>query len=155
MVDLFKHNVWANERLVRALEPLDATILTASVPGTYGNIWATLGHIAWSQTNYLAAMTGDSPMGPPDHTPDLAEIGELLRQSSEGFIAVSEEIPAERILRGEYHGEPYTLPASHFYIQAINHATEHRSQIATILTQQGITPPEMDGWNYLEEMTDW
>jgi uncharacterized damage-inducible protein DinB len=31
------------------------------------------------------------------------------------------------------------------YVQAINHATEHRSQIFTILTQQGVEPPSVDG----------
>lgn len=33
-------------------------------------------------------------------------------------------------------------------LQAINHGTEHRSQIATILTQLGVEAPEMDGWTY-------
>jgi uncharacterized damage-inducible protein DinB len=36
-------------------------------------------------------------------------------------------------------------------IQAINHATEHRSQVATILTQLGIQPPEMDVWAFADE----
>jgi uncharacterized damage-inducible protein DinB len=40
------------------------------------------------------------------------------------------------------------MPLSLFLLQAINHATEHRSQVATILTQLGLTPPEMDGWAY-------
>jgi uncharacterized damage-inducible protein DinB len=154
LVDLFKHNAWANERLFRALEPLDAAILKATVPGTYDNVWETLRHIAWAQHGYLTALTGETPMGRPDRIHEMAEIGELLRQSSEGFIKVAAEIPADRVLHGKWRGEPFTLPAWHFYIQAINHATEHRSQIATILTQQGITPPEMDGWNYLEEMAD-
>jgi uncharacterized damage-inducible protein DinB len=30
--------------------------------------------------------------------------------------------------------------------QAINHATEHRTQIRTALTQAGIEPPALDGW---------
>ena len=42
------------------------------------------------------------------------------------------------------------MPVSLFLIQAINHGTEHRSQIATILTQIGVEPPEMDGWTYFE-----
>lgn len=33
-------------------------------------------------------------------------------------------------------------------VQAINHATEHRTQIFTILTQQGLEPPVLDGWTY-------
>jgi uncharacterized damage-inducible protein DinB len=33
-------------------------------------------------------------------------------------------------------------------IQAINHAIDHRSQIATLLSQQDIEPPDLDGWSY-------
>ena len=40
------------------------------------------------------------------------------------------------------------MPASLILLQAVNHATEHRSQIATILTQLGIEPPAMDGWTF-------
>ncbi len=40
------------------------------------------------------------------------------------------------------------MPVSLFLLQAVNHGTEHRSQVATILTQLGVEPPEMDGWAY-------
>jgi uncharacterized damage-inducible protein DinB len=36
-------------------------------------------------------------------------------------------------------------------IQAINHATEHRVHIAAILTQLGVEPPTLDGWQYGQE----
>ena len=36
-------------------------------------------------------------------------------------------------------------------LQAINHATEHRAHVATILSQHGVAPPELDGWTYDEE----
>jgi uncharacterized damage-inducible protein DinB len=39
-----------------------------------------------------------------------------------------------------------SVPTAVILVQAINHATEHRSHVATILTQLGIQPPEMDGW---------
>lgn len=31
-----------------------------------------------------------------------------------------------------------------------NHATEHRAHAATVLTQLGIEPPPVDGWNFGE-----
>jgi uncharacterized damage-inducible protein DinB len=42
------------------------------------------------------------------------------------------------------------MPASLLLLQAVNHGTEHRSQVATILTQLGIEPPDMDGWTFFE-----
>jgi uncharacterized damage-inducible protein DinB len=38
-----------------------------------------------------------------------------------------------------------------FLLQAVNHGTEHRSQVATVLTQLGVEPPGMDGWTYFFE----
>jgi uncharacterized damage-inducible protein DinB len=35
-------------------------------------------------------------------------------------------------------------------VQIINHATEHREQICSMLNALGITPPDMDGWAYGE-----
>ena len=35
-------------------------------------------------------------------------------------------------------------------VQAINHATEHREQINSMLSALGITPPDLDGWSYGE-----
>jgi len=40
------------------------------------------------------------------------------------------------------------MPVSLFLQQAVNHGTEHRSQVATILTHLGIEPLRMDGWTY-------
>ena len=35
-------------------------------------------------------------------------------------------------------------------VQAINHATEHREQIKSMLSALGVTPPDIDGWSYAE-----
>jgi len=43
------------------------------------------------------------------------------------------------------------VPASLILTQAINHATKHRAQVMTILTQQGVEPPDLSGWAYVEE----
>ena len=42
----------------------------------------------------------------------------------------------------------WRMPVSLFLLQAINHGTELRSQVATILTQLGAEPPNMDVWTY-------
>jgi uncharacterized damage-inducible protein DinB len=35
--------------------------------------------------------------------------------------------------------------------QAINHATEHRTQIKVLLTTLGVEHPDLDGWDYGQE----
>jgi uncharacterized damage-inducible protein DinB len=70
------------------------------------------------------------------------------------LVAVAERMPGDEILRGTWRGQSYAIPASTFLVQAINHGTDHRSQVCTILTQQGLVPPELDGWTYHAEQSD-
>jgi uncharacterized damage-inducible protein DinB len=79
---------------------------------------------------------------------------ERARRSGEGLVAVAERVTGDDLLRGTWRGEEYAIPLSTFLIQAINHGTDHRSQICTILTQQGIAPPDLDGWSYDAERSD-
>lgn len=51
-------------------------------------------------------------------------------------------------LSASFGGKDYSYVADLVKVQAINHATEHRAQISTMLTQLGIKPPEMDGWSF-------
>jgi uncharacterized damage-inducible protein DinB len=43
---------------------------------------------------------------------------------------------------------PSPGPEQMLLLQAINHGTEHRAQVATTLTPIGVTPPGMDGWDF-------
>jgi len=45
-------------------------------------------------------------------------------------------------------GGTYEAQAIIVVIQAMNHAIDHRSQIATLLSQQNIEPPDLDSWAY-------
>ena len=42
-------------------------------------------------------------------------------------------------------------PLASLISQALGHSTEHRAQIAAIITQLGLEPPDMSGWAYMEE----
>ena len=53
---------------------------------------------------------------------------------------------------GTYGGEPYELPVMVPLMQAMQHATDHRSQIATVLSQIDIQPPDLSIWAYDEAM---
>jgi len=44
------------------------------------------------------------------------------------------------------------LDASVPLVQAIHHASEHRTQVLTILSQQGIEPPDLSGWAFGDAM---
>jgi uncharacterized damage-inducible protein DinB len=153
LVHFFRHNLWANLRILDACDGLSSSQLDASAVGTYGELGHTLVHIAASEESYLARLAG-APA--PDRAwaqgafPGLPTLREHIRRSGEELVSVVESDEGARLLRGTWRGEEYALFSSVILLQAINHATEHRAQVAAILTQLGLQPPEMDAWTFEE-----
>jgi uncharacterized damage-inducible protein DinB len=156
LVPLFEHNHWANATLFELCEGLDDVVLDASVNGCFGTIRETLRHIARAEALYVGILT--SPRPDEGRSKWLEQFPndtskEFVKSTGEALIRCAHEIPADSILEGvRDDGYEYRYPASSMFLQAINHATEHRTQIATILTQKGIQPPDLDGWVYLYDV---
>jgi len=151
LADLFRHNLWANLTLIDFCASLPDDVLETNVPGTYGGIRETLAHLVGAEERYVAALGGGPERRNPtfeETHPDLATVREHARKSGEGLIAYAEAVEGDPLLRVTWRGEVYESPASLFLVQAIDHATEHRTQVKTALTQAGITPPEIDGWTW-------
>jgi uncharacterized damage-inducible protein DinB len=152
IVELFKHNTMMNDRLVDVCRRLSDEQLGSTIEGTYGTIGETLVHIAGGQNSYAARFFG---LERPER---LAEdpfpgfdmlVGHFARGN-----ALLEEAAAEADTDGyvEVEGDDpvgkWRMHRSLLLLQAINHGTEHRSQVATILTKLGVTAPDMDGWTF-------
>jgi len=152
LVEFFKHNTMMNDRLLDACRELSVEQLAATVPGTYGSIGATLVHIAVAQGGYAARLS-DVPRPeelPEDPFPGFDTIAERMALGNaqlEKAAALGDQA-REIVVTGDDPPGKFQMEVSLLLIQAINHATEHRSQIATILTHIGIQPPEMDAWTY-------
>ncbi len=148
LVKLFEHNRWANLRAVEACAALAEPQLDATVPGTAGTIRYTLMHIASAEQRYVWRLADRSPAY-EEHEgwPGFAALRQLLAGSGDALIDLAGRAdPDEVRVFVDHQGRPATVPAATVYVQAINHATEHRSQIATIVTQQGVEPPDFSGW---------
>ncbi len=145
---LFEHNQWANAQILQACagltdEQLDAPPVTATV----GTIRQTLFHLVSSQRGYLSLLTlpveerGDISL-------EFSELQDVSRDTGEKLLALvqADGIPTTRLqTRDGFYVEPWVV-----VVQIINHATEHREQVKSMLTALGIVPPEIDGWSYGE-----
>jgi uncharacterized damage-inducible protein DinB len=85
-----------------------------------------------------------------EEPPPLEKMRESLRLSGQGFLEIAGDetgrLPKSRVqTRDGSMVEPWVI-----VLQAINHATEHREQINSMLTALGLTPLEMDGWSFAE-----
>jgi uncharacterized damage-inducible protein DinB len=164
LVRLFEFNNWANRQIIGVClklsdEQLDAPPSSA----TYGSIRKTLVHMVAAQQRYLHHLTLPLEVRREHVYPDFADWGGVAYNAGEPFllekVADSTGEAFLALARGEsnlfqstqihtpdgYIVEPWVL-----MVQVINHGHEHREQIKTMLTAQGITPPEMDGWMYGE-----
>ena len=152
MVEFFRHNTMMNERLVGACRGLAPEQLAATARGTFGGIGATLVHIANAQVAYAARLLDrERPEGlPEDPLPGFEALTERFALGNAQLEEAAELGGQDRQVQvtGDDPAGTWWMPVSLFLIQAVNHGTEHRSQVATILTQLGVEPPEMDGWTY-------
>ena len=147
---LFEHNNWANLRIIEVCSALSNEQLDAEPQSvTKGTIRRTLVHLVSSQQSYLRTLT--LPLEERLYSPTVAfaELQESASKSGEGLLALArgEQEPLRTPLqtRDGYFVEPWVI-----MVQIINHATEHREQINSMLSAQGVTPPNLDGWGYGE-----
>ena len=150
IVKLFEHNNWANQKIIQICSTLSDEQLDAEPQSvTKGTIRRTLVHLVSSQQSYLRTLTLPLEERRASVTVEYAELQESLSMSGEGLLAIArdEQKPFESQLqtRDGYLVEPWVL-----MVQIINHASEHREQIGSMLNALGITPPDMDGWSYGE-----
>lgn len=152
LVMLFRHNLWANLRLLDACAKLDEQQLQATTAGVYGPIYDTLNHVVRSERGYLNHLTGIPQGTPPpwEEKPDIAALRKYAQQTGEGLIAAAAATEASDVVHLQWDGKRWPVPASMILNQTINHSTEHRSQVMTLLTQQGIEPPDLSGWAFVE-----
>lgn len=154
--ELFKHNLWANLRLLDLCSEYNDEILNATTPGTYGKVGDTLHHLVSSEEGYLHRLNTGQPKPseePNEAFPGIEVLRKRARGSGEGLIQVAQRYQPGEVFEVEWEdGEVYGVPAYVYLIQAVNHATEHRSQVLTVLSQQGIAVPELSAWGYWDEV---
>lgn len=147
LLKLFEHNNWANMQIIRACHALSDEQLDAEPQSaTKGSIRGTLSHLVTSQRGYLALLTLPTEARPTTSLA-FAELEESASKSGDGLLALvidQSNFPKARLqTRDGFHVEPWVV-----MLQIINHATEHREQIKSMLSAMGLTPPEIDGWDY-------
>jgi uncharacterized damage-inducible protein DinB len=147
--DAFAHHAWATLELMDACAELEEHQLRVGVPGVYGSILETLRHLVGSDCSYLRVTSGSHA----DFDEDGAELADLRREMEAHAAAWPELLgrdldPDAWLVRHRPDGSETHAPLGIRLAQAVHHGTDHRSQVCTILTNQGIEPPAIDVWDY-------
>ena len=151
LLELIRYNNWANAQVITACQRLNAEQRVATVPGTYGNIHATLGHMIYAEADYVGRLTGTrpEPSFKWDKPPSIDELAVFASQVAESLLDTVQRTPPTQIVHEEEDGNTVDYQARALFIQVINHGIEHRTNITTILSSLGLPAPEVDGWGYL------
>lgn len=156
---LYNYNAWANNRVFDACAELtQEQFLAGSGSSTAdASIRDTLVHVVGAQEIWLARSNGVSPTTflKPDDFGTLALIRQYWDQveaHTQGYLARVEEDVLEEVM--EYtttRGEPYAQPRWQTLMHLLNHSTQHRSEVATLLTRMGHSPGELDLLVYIRK----
>ena len=144
---LFEHNHWANLQILQVCATLSDEQLDAKPDATTkGSIRATLQHLIEAQQSYWTQMAGIQPHFNWQVPPDFAELQQAAILTGEGLLALARD--ESNKLSATFHYDGYAIEPWVVMVQAINHATEHREQIKSMLSGLGVEPPRIDGWMY-------
>lgn len=150
--NLYRQHRWSNQTLINFLSGLSNDQLALTVPGTYGDSLATIRHVVSSNADYariipdaprVTQIAQDDPFGGWDELKAVAwETDTMLMGYVDGLMDDLFFVDID-------DGWPFRLTRSMLLNQIIHHATEHRSQIRTILSTHGITPVEIATWAWM------
>jgi uncharacterized damage-inducible protein DinB len=163
-VALFRHHAWASDKLLAACEGLPSDQLEFVVDGTFGGLGATLRHLVEAEERYVRGLRGqtapgpdsargiDRPVPPEALAPSVRVLRRRATASAAALIELAEVTPPGAIVTAVQDGEPAAIRALTFFIQALDHGSEHRTQVRHALTILGYDPPDLDGWAYDQEV---
>ena len=158
LTGLFAHNGWANLKLLDFCEKLSDEQLDTTGIGFFGSIRDTLRHIVSAEVSYVVRVNGKVPPTPisRDQFPGFAALKDVARWSNDELLQLALAARREQfVVREREDGMVFVYPLASLMVQAINHANEHRAQIAAVITQLGMEPPDMSGWQYMVETGEY
>ncbi len=150
LADAFVHHTWATERLIDVCAELTREQLETSAPGTRGSIIATFQHMAEGETFFLSVVSGE-PIAAVAENASLGELRSILTIYGATWMELlARGIDGETDVVEHGDGWDFHAPLGFRLAQVIHHGSDHRSQICTVLSILGVTPPEIDLWAFGE-----
>lgn len=155
---MYNYNTWANERILAKVAELPGAQFVAPGSASFSSVRDTLVHTMWAQWNWLVRWRGEPnpPRPDPADYPDAATLrtrwAEIDRQTH-AFVAQLDDAALDAICHyTNSQGAPMAYPLWQLMLHQVNHGTQHRSEVAVILTEYGHSPGWMDLILYLDEI---
>ena len=154
--NLYAYSAWANARILDTADQLTPEQFTTSGDG-FDSVRDTLVHTVSVQWLWLERWRETSPRELWDPA-DFADIAALRTRWEEVEAATSEYVATLRepdlarvVSYLNFQGERWAYPLWQQLLHQVNHATQHRSEAALLLTRLGHSPGWLDLLVYVDE----
>lgn len=147
---LFAYDRWATRRVLGVLDGLGPAVWSrAHDVGERGLGSILVHHLGASQRWRIGLETQGTDEGPEPELEPLPTIDELRERWEVEWAAVDAWLPTltDGLVGNVYEG----VPVWQMLVHVVNHGTQHRAEVAAILTAEGRSPGELDLINYAEE----
>ncbi len=148
--NFYEYNAWANTRILDTAAALTPAQLVAPGGASFDSVRDTLVHTMAAQWLWLERWQGRSPAAMPEAAafPDLASIrarwDEIERDTHTFVASVDDTRLAIVVEYTNFEGERWAYPLWQQMLHQVNHATQHRSEAAMLLTRLGYSPGWLD-----------
>lgn len=147
--DLYAYNVWANRRILDTAEQMTLQRFLAHHNGA-GSIREILTHTAWAHWIWLERCHGRSPRDTWEANafPYVASLRARWNEVEADTERFLEHLRADELDRMvtyvNVQGETWSYPLWQALLHQVNHATQHRSEAALLMTENGHSPGNLD-----------
>lgn len=151
LAEMFRYNGWANRELFEACRSLTVEQLDTHVPGTSGSVRELLVHIAGGQQTQILRTKGrqhEGELGRWSDWPGIETLIQIAANTSDELMSIAEQIEDDEEVDLTYQGKTYRYPKRFFLVHAMEHSTEHRTEVKVALGHIGVETPDLDGWPY-------
>ena len=152
---LYDYNYWAHERILRQVARLTPEQFLADAGYSWGGVGGTLAHLLGTERVWRSRWRGErgSALAQPElaTAAALAAAWEENRAEMGAFLATLDQDRLDRDVAYTRQGRNYAHPLWTQLIHVVNHGTQHRSEVAAMLTDLGHSPGDIDFSLFMRE----
>jgi uncharacterized damage-inducible protein DinB len=152
---LYEYNYWAHDRILRQVAKLTQAQFDADLGYSWGGVRGTLIHVLGTEQAWRSRWRGENAAALTH--PDLATAAALAvaweenRASMRAYLATIDPDDFDRDVAYTRQGTRYAHPLWTQLVHVVNHGTQHRGEVAAMLTNYGYSPGDIDFSLFMRE----
>lgn len=132
------YGLWANTCIVERLQQEPDAVLDAPVATSFPSLRSTLLHIRDAENTWWGRITGNATSWPAETDAALHTVLLHAKRFSDAVMECEDSLLEEMRQYKDLHGNTHAQPAWQMAMHCINHSTQHRGQLITMMRSLGL-----------------